>query len=182
MVVTKALQIKNTGNLKRAVKYILNEAKTVDLVVSKDQTFPVILKDGKLQTQLVSGHLIGQESKAAEEFILTKKLSDNRFGRKETSDLVTGKGVLAHHLIQSFDPGDNLTPEEIHEIGRKTILELTGGKHEFVIATHVDKKPHSQSHYFQHNGYYNAQKISLAKGNQAELRENFRQTCRAGRS
>lgn len=145
MVVTKALQIKNTGNLKRAVKYILNEAKTVDLVVSKDQTFPVILKDGKLQTQLVSGHLIGQESKAAEEFILTKKLSDNRFGRKETSDLVTGKGVLAHHLIQSFDPGDNLTPEEIHEIGRKTILELTGGKHEFVIATHVDKN-HIHNH------------------------------------
>lgn len=145
MVVTKAIQIKNTGNLKRAVKYILDEAKTVELVTNSNQSFPVILKDGKLQTQLVSGHLIGQERKAAEEFILTKKLADNRFGRKETSDLVTEKGVLAHHLIQSFDPSDNLTPEEIHEIGRKTVLELTKGKHEFVIATHVDKN-HIHNH------------------------------------
>lgn len=145
MVVTKAIQIKNTGNLKRAVKYILDEAKTVELVTNSNQSFPVVLKDGKLQTQLVSGHLIGQERKAAEEFILTKKLADTRFGRKETSDLVTEKGVLAHHLIQSFDPSDNLTPEEIHEIGRKTVLELTKGKHEFVIATHVDKN-HIHNH------------------------------------
>ncbi|MBZ2023036.1 relaxase/mobilization nuclease domain-containing protein [Streptococcus sanguinis] len=145
MVVTKAIQIKNTGNLKRAVKYILDEAKTVELVTNSNQSFPVILKDGKLQTQLVSGHLIGQERKAAEEFILTKKLADTRFGRKETSDLVTEKGVLAHHLIQSFDPSDNLTAEEIHEIGRKTVLELTKGKHEFVIATHVDKN-HIHNH------------------------------------
>ena len=145
MVVTKAIQIKNTGNLKRAVKYILDEAKTVELVTNSNQSFPVIFKDGKLQTQLVSGHLIGQERKAAEEFILTKKLADTRFGRKETSDLVTEKGVLAHHLIQSFDPSDNLTAEEIHEIGRKTVLELTKGKHEFVIATHVDKN-HIHNH------------------------------------
>lgn len=145
MVVTKAIQIKNTGNLKRAVKYILDEAKTVELVTNSNQSFPVVLKDGKLQTQLVSGHLIGQERKAAEEFILTKKLADSRFGRKETSDLVTEKGVLAHHLIQSFDPSDNLTAEEIHEIGRKTVLELTKGKHEFVIATHVDKN-HIHNH------------------------------------
>lgn len=145
MVVTKAIQIKNTGNLKRAVKYILDEAKTVELVTNSKQSFPVVFKDGKLQTQLVSGHLIGQERKAAEEFILTKKLADTRFGRKETSDLVTEKGVLAHHLIQSFDPSDNLTAEEIHEIGRKTVLELTKGKHEFVIATHVDKN-HIHNH------------------------------------
>jgi len=34
---------------------------------------------------------------------------------------------------------DNLSPEEVHEIGRKTALELTGGHHEFVIATHIDQ-------------------------------------------
>ena len=36
MVVTKAIQIKNTGNLKRAVKYILDEAKTVELVTNSN--------------------------------------------------------------------------------------------------------------------------------------------------
>jgi len=169
MVITKAIQIKNTGNLKRAVKYILDEAKTVELVTNSNQSFPVILKDGKLQTQLVSGHLIGQERKAAEEFILTKKLADTRFGRKETSDLVTEKGVLAHHLIQSFDPSDNLTPEEIHEIGRKTVLELTKGKHEFVIATHVDKN-HIHNHIiFNTTDTSNLKKFRWQKGTKRSL-------------
>ena len=54
-------------------------------------------------------------------------------------ELSSGKQVLAHHIIQSFSPDDNLTPEQIHEIGRQTMLELTGGNYEFVIATHTDK-------------------------------------------
>ena len=32
-----------------------------------------------------------------------------------------------------------MTPEQVHEIGRQTMLELTGGNYEFVIATHTDK-------------------------------------------
>lgn len=47
--------------------------------------------------------------------------------------------VLARHIIQSFYPEDKLSPDEIHEIGRKTVLELTNGSHEFVNATHIDK-------------------------------------------
>ncbi|MDG4985114.1 relaxase/mobilization nuclease domain-containing protein [Lactococcus lactis] len=51
-----------------------------------------------------------------------------------------GKGkVFAHHIIQSFDPKDNITPEQAHEIGEKMMLQFTEGKHEFVIATHVDQ-------------------------------------------
>ena len=46
---------------------------------------------------------------------------------------------MAHHIVQSFAPDENLTPEEIHELGRKTVLELTGGDHEFIVATHVDQ-------------------------------------------
>lgn len=49
------------------------------------------------------------------------------------------------NIIQSFAPEDKLTPEEIHEIGRQTVLELTGGNHEFVIATHIDKE-HIHNH------------------------------------
>ncbi|WP_444811858.1 relaxase/mobilization nuclease domain-containing protein, partial [Streptococcus canis] len=47
--------------------------------------------------------------------------------------------VLAHHIVQSFSPDDNLTPEEVNEIGRKTALEFTGGDYQFVVATHMDK-------------------------------------------
>jgi len=45
---------------------------------------------------------------------------------------------LAHHLIQSFDPGET-TPEQAHEIGRKLADSVTGGQHEYVLSTHVDK-------------------------------------------
>jgi len=46
--------------------------------------------------------------------------------------------VKAQHLIQAFKPGE-VSPEVAHEIGKKLALELTEGRHEFVIATHVDK-------------------------------------------
>ena len=36
--------------------------------------------------------------------------------------------IHAHHLIQSFSPEDNLTPEEINRIGYETMMELTGGR------------------------------------------------------
>lgn len=46
---------------------------------------------------------------------------------------------LAHHLIQSFDPSDDITPEKAHEIGRELADYTTGGQHEYVLTTHIDK-------------------------------------------
>ncbi|MGG1931166.1 relaxase/mobilization nuclease domain-containing protein [Streptococcus agalactiae] len=39
-------------------------------------------------------------------------------------ELNSGKQVLAHHIIQSFSPEDNLTPEQVHNIGRQTMMEF----------------------------------------------------------
>ncbi|HEM3180819.1 TPA: relaxase/mobilization nuclease domain-containing protein, partial [Streptococcus suis 92-4172] len=138
MVYMKVLQIKNVERLYRSVQYILDETKTLVGSSNRDNLFPVISKNDQLYHQLASGNHIGTPSYAADEMILTKRLADQRFGREERSDLKTGKGVLAHHIIQSFSPDDNLTPEEIHEIGRKTVMELTGGQYEMVMATHTD--------------------------------------------
>lgn len=138
MVYLKVFQIKNVDRLYRSVHYILDEAKTLENVEDMCGDFPLIVKDNQLYRQLASGHHIGSPAHAADEMVLTKRLADQHFGRKEKSDLVTGKGVLAHHIIQSFSPDDNLTPEEIHEIGRKTVMELTGGHYEVVMATHTD--------------------------------------------
>ena len=44
----------------------------------------------------------------------------------------------AHHLIQAFEPGES-TPEQAHEIGRRLADEVTNGRYEYVIATHIDK-------------------------------------------
>jgi hypothetical protein len=45
---------------------------------------------------------------------------------------------LAHHLIQSFEPGET-TPEQAHEIGKRLADEVLQGRHEYVLTTHIDK-------------------------------------------
>ena len=141
MVVIKTpKQIKTPSNLKIAVRYILNEAKTlVSGTVESDLDFPLVYHDGELQMKLVSGNGISDFSVADEEMVMTKLAAAFKKGDDDLKELSSGKQVLAHHIIQSFSPDDNLTPEQVHEIGRQTMLELTGGNYEFVIATHTDK-------------------------------------------
>lgn len=134
------IQIKTTGSLKRAVNYILNEAKTlVQEIEETDTDFPLIYHNGKMNLKLVSGHGIEDVSVADEEMVMTKLAAAFKKGDDDLKELSSGKQVLAHHIIQSFSPEDNLTPEQVHEIGRQTMLEFTGGDYEFIIATHVDK-------------------------------------------
>ena len=133
-------QIKTKGNLTRAIKYILNEAKTITNLSDKDfSDFPLLLKDENSVIKLVSGNHIQDIFIADEEMIMTKRAAALEKGDLDSKELNSGKQVLAHHIIQSFSPDDNLTPEQVHEIGRKTMLEFTGGDYEFIIATHVDK-------------------------------------------
>lgn len=141
MVVIKTpKQIKTPSNLKIAVRYILNEAKTlVSGTAESDLDFPLVYHNGELQMKLVSGNGISNFSVADEEMVMTKLAAAFKKGDDDLKELSSGKQVLAHHIIQSFSPDDNLTPEQIHEIGRQTMLELTGGNYEFVIATHTDK-------------------------------------------
>ena len=46
---------------------------------------------------------------------------------------------LARHLIQSFAPGET-TPEQAHEIGKQLADEVLGGRFEYVLTTHTDRK------------------------------------------
>ncbi|MBW9282583.1 hypothetical protein FFX71_00285 [Enterococcus faecalis] len=63
----------------------------------------------------------GTPFKTCVEFSMTKK---------QVFVIRRGQAVLGHHLVQSFSPEDDLTPEEIHGIGRQTVLEFTGGEYE----------------------------------------------------
>ena len=51
---------------------------------------------------------------------------------------------LAHHLIQSFAPGE-VDYEKAHEIRRKLADAVTKGQHEYVLTTHIDKE-HIHNH------------------------------------
>lgn len=144
MVVTKVFQIKQPGNLKNAINYIVNDAKTlkVDDMNDPENIYSYEVQGKEVFKRLVSGHDLTDSSDKEtvyDDFVLTKLSADSLNGNERLSDLKNPDRVLAHHLIQSFSPDDNLTPEQIHEIGRKTVLELTGGDHQFIIATHMDK-------------------------------------------
>ncbi|MCO5532763.1 relaxase/mobilization nuclease domain-containing protein [Enterococcus faecium] len=89
--------------------------------------------------ELVSGQNIRVPQQALEEMLLTRevaKLVGNQPRKNER---------FAYHFVQSFSPEDQLTPEQIHEIGRKTMNKYLGDSAEFVIATHTDKK-HLHNH------------------------------------
>lgn len=74
-------------------------------------------------------------------FTNNDKLYESRNDRQEKHQ----QNIHAHHLIQSFSPEDNLTPEEINRIGYETMMELTGGYFRFIVATHTDKN-HVHNH------------------------------------
>lgn len=163
MVYTKHFVIHTFDKLNNACSYIENAEKTE---VTNDNPsehlehlFQYVVNDDKTyMKKLVSGHGIVDPTNPYEEFKLTKLQAaiqrkigytfdpkSKRLLPPTLTELEKGNAVLAHHLIQSFSPEDDLTPEKIHEIGYNTVMELTGGEYEFVIATHVDKE-HLHNH------------------------------------
>ena len=51
---------------------------------------------------------------------------------------------LAHHLIQSFEPGE-VDYQKAHEIGKQLADAVTKGQYEYVLTTHIDKR-HVHNH------------------------------------
>lgn len=174
MVVTKVFQIKQPGNLKNAINYIVNDAKTlkVDDMNDPENIYSYEVQGEEVFKRLVSGYDLTDSSDKEtvyDDFVLTKLSADSLNGNERLSDLKNPDRVLAHHLIQSFSPDDNLTPEQIHEIGRKTVLELTGGDHQFIIATHMDKG-HIHNHIiFNSTNSTTLKKFEWKKGTKQSL-------------
>lgn len=63
--------------------------------------------------------------------------ADIEFGFTLSQALDKGNN-LAHHLIQSFEPGE-VDYQTAHEIGRELADAATKGQHEYVLTTHIDK-------------------------------------------
>lgn len=171
MVVTKVFQIKHSNKLKDAVDYIENEEKTKQNILTydgklEDKLFYImdedkteipkdtqyLFKDGK--ECLVSCYGLISADYGYDEMMMTKMIAKHTHGDRQGGKT----DVLAHHIIQSFLPDDKLTPEEVHEVGRRTVLELTGGEHEFVIATHMDK-----DHLHNHIIFNTTNNVTLKK-------------------
>ena len=89
--------------------------------------------------ELVSGQNINIPSNAYDEMLATREMAILS-GKKPRENEIFG-----YHFVQSFSPEDNLTPEQVHEIGLKTMKAYLGESAEFVIATHTDKE-HLHNH------------------------------------
>lgn len=172
MVVTKVRQVKSLNKLSDGIKYIEDGAKTIGAnLLDSDLNFPVKIINGKLVSQLISGHLVINVESADLEFRQLKQLANLQKGRPINNESLVDNDVLAHHVIQSFSPEDNLTPEQVHEIGRKTALELTGGSHQFVVATHMDKG-HLHNHiYINSTNSITLNKFRWQKGTKKSLEQ-----------
>ena len=98
-----------------------------------DKTAKSIINPDKTEGgRLVS--VIGSAATAPEGIAraMADDLKATRFGIRSGT-------VLGRHVIQSFDPEDDLTPEEAHLLGKAFATEITGGNHKYVIATHTDR-------------------------------------------
>lgn len=117
---------------RRLIKYILNPDKTDNLKLVSDFGMSNYL-DFPSYEEMVEMYNVN--------FTNNDKLYESRNDRQEKRQ----QNIHAHHLIQSFSPEDNLTPEEINRIGYETMMELTGGCFRFIVATHTDKN-HVHNH------------------------------------
>lgn len=132
MVVTKHFATHGKKYRRRLIKYILNPDKTDNLKLVSDFGMSNYL-DFPSYEEMVEMYNVN--------FTNNDKLYESRNDRQEKHQ----QNIHAHHLIQSFSPEDNLTPEEINRIGYETMMELTGGLFKFIVATHTDKD-HTHNH------------------------------------
>ena len=132
MVVTKHFATHGKKYRRRLIKYILNPEKTDNLKLVSDFGMSNYL-DFPSHAEMVEMYNVN--------FTNNDKLYESRNDRQEKHQ----QTIHAHHLIQSFSPEDNLTPEEINRIGYETMMELTGGRFRFIVATHTDKN-HIHNH------------------------------------
>lgn len=132
MVITKHFATHGEKYRRRLLKYILNPDKTNNLKLVSDFGMSNYL-DFPTYEETVEMYNTN--------FLNNDTLYNFRNDRQEKHQ----QKIHAHHLIQSFSPDDNLSPEEVNRIGYETIQELTGGQFRFIVATHTDKS-HLHNH------------------------------------
>ncbi|MGH3654836.1 relaxase/mobilization nuclease domain-containing protein [Glutamicibacter sp.] len=87
--------------------------------------------------------------------------------------------VLAHHVIQSFDPKDGMSAELAHRIGVQFAEKITGGTHEYMIATHLDKG-HVHNHIILNPvNFETGKKIRVQKSTIGHFRDISDELCLA---
>ena len=123
--------------------------------------------------ELVSFYMCSPET-AAEEFEISKQLYHQITGRKQSPE----HDIIMYRIIQSFKPGE-ISPEEANRIGYELAMRFTGGQHQFVVSTHVDKA-HIHTHIEFNSTNLNCDaKFQNVKNSAFILRRLNDELCRA---
>lgn len=158
MAITKLHPIKTTLNL--ALDYITDSEKSFD----------------KNSKNILISSFNCSELNADFDFYFTKQIAKQVKG---DYDNVGGSNILAWHIIQSFSSDDNVTIEEVHELGKQLADEFLQGKYQYVLSTHLDKD-HLHNHIiFNSTSFVNYKKFDVKRNAQyLRLREISNKLCR----
>ena len=115
-----------------------------------------VTQDKKTNINLITGKDCLAES-SLEEMLYTKNLYNKNSGRQYI------------HIIQSFDPKDNLSAEEIHKAGIKLAEKFNN--FQVLVATHTDKE-HLHNHLIINSvSFENGYKIQMSKKDLQDLKK-----------
>ena len=157
MPYVKSVSIHST--VKRSIAYILNLDKTEDLLYTTSLNCMCNAEDAYLAMKTVYEHYSGE--------------------RFDAPPPLKGKGsVKAIHYIQSFDPKDNITPEQAHRIAKAFARKTFGDDCQIVIATHLDKG-HIHSHFIINTYSLTGEKFNANKTTLNKIKEYSDRVCLA---
>ena len=121
-----------------------------------------VTQDKKTNVNLISGKDCMAES-CLEEMLYTKNLYHKNSGRQYI------------HIIQSFDPKDNLSAEQVHNTGIKLANTFNG--FQVLVATHIDKN-HLHNHLIINSvSFENGYKIQMSKKDLQYLKDYSDKLC-----
>ena len=108
----------------------LNKGKTLAQCLH-DRTAYAMNSEKTNEQELISSYECDPRS-IESEFLLAKREYQILTGRAQKND------VIAYQIRQSFKPGE-ITPEAANAVGMELAGRLTGDRHAYVVATHIDK-------------------------------------------
>lgn len=138
--------------------------KAVSSRASIGNALKYVTKSEKTEKRLISGIACTPET-AIDEMKITKQLWGKADGRQYK------------HYVQSFPPGEKLTPQEAHEIALKLCENRFKG-FEVIIATHKDKE-HLHSHIIVNSvSFIDGRKIQCSGKDLQSMKDRSDELCK----
>ena len=125
--------------------------------------FDYVTRREATESKLISGVNCSPES-ALNEFRFVKK----RFHKED--------GRSYYHIVQSFSPDDNLTPETAHEIGLKFAEYFPG--FQVLVATHTNTRAVHNHLIMNSVNFENGKKFHQSRNEMLQAKEYSNQLCR----